>query len=72
MSEWVIGRAGSLLLAAGQRNSHRRNVLVIEPTRGVERGGAPPNNVNAADDELRFAPLLAADPQGRSAAKGAS
>ena len=35
---------------------------------GVERAlqsGAPPNNVNAADDELRFAPFLAADPRGR-------
>ena len=62
----TVMKVGSSAVASVVQRDRESSVIAEEPG----RVGAPPNKANAEDDELRFAPFLASDPQGRWAAKG--
>ena len=57
--------SGSSAVASVEQRDWESSVIAEEPG----RIGAPPNKANAEDDELRFAPFLASDRQGRCATR---
>ena len=67
IAKWSLGiESGLSAVASVEQRDWESSVIAEE----AGRIGTPPNKGNATDDELRCAPFLAADRQGRSAAKG--